>query len=206
MSSDDEMLTTKSDLDLVLTLQFAVAWAGEGLDTGRLGWWRTELVSELAGEDLFRRLLPDTWRWATLQAVREAAIRHDRGLRAKGHDPDTLLTLYALGFGIDELLDERLSQLKQAAGDPCAVLPRLASIIQNSWDVDRFEDWLGQFPSLDQESTPTGRRIKARVPQGADAVARALIGALMPLHSSYPAPYFVRPRSNRSDRSDSPDA
>lgn len=193
------MLATKSDLDLVLTLQFAVAWAGEGLDSGRLGWWKTELVSELAGEDLFRRLLPDTWRWATLQAAREAAIRHDRGLRATGHDPDTVLTLFALGFGIDELLDERLSQLKQAQGDPCAVLPRLESIIQDPWDVERFQDWLGQFPSLDVESTPTGRRIKAKVPEGVDAVARALTGALMPLHSAYPAPYFVRPRSQRPD-------
>jgi hypothetical protein len=199
MHARDDMTATKGDLDLVLTLQLAVAWAGEGLDTGRLGWWQTELASEWAGEDLFRRLLPETWRWATLQSAREAAIRVDHGLRAKGHAPDTVLTLYALGFGVDELLAERLSQLKQAGGDPLDALPGLGAAIHDPWDRDRFQHWLAQFPSLAVAATPTGRRIKSSPPEGLDAVARALTGALMPLHTAYPAPYFQRPSRTGPD-------
>jgi hypothetical protein len=48
-------------LDEILTLQLLVAWAGEGLsDPPRLGWWRTMLVDEFGGEDLFKRLTPRT--------------------------------------------------------------------------------------------------------------------------------------------------
>jgi hypothetical protein len=38
-----------SDLDAALTAQFAVAWAGETGEEPRLGWWRTDLVSEFGG-------------------------------------------------------------------------------------------------------------------------------------------------------------
>ena len=66
-------LIPNSTLDQFLTRQVAVAWAGESGESGeRLGWWRSDLVSEFGGEDLFRRLLPTTWLWAVLQAVREA--------------------------------------------------------------------------------------------------------------------------------------
>ena len=58
-------------LDLLLTAQIAVAWAGEGHvgDEPRLGWWRSNLTSEFGGLDLFERLLPRTFRWASYQAT-----------------------------------------------------------------------------------------------------------------------------------------
>jgi hypothetical protein len=64
-------------LDMILTAQLAVAWAGEAGDPPRLKWWRTDLASEFGGEDLFKRLLPHTWRWAVLEGAREAARRRD---------------------------------------------------------------------------------------------------------------------------------
>ncbi|MEB3167475.1 MAG: BREX-6 system BrxE protein, partial [Synechococcaceae cyanobacterium] len=72
-----------SDLDIALTAQIVVAWAGESGEQPRLGWWQTDLVSEFGGEDLLKELLPRTWPWAMLQAVREAARRKDEELRAK---------------------------------------------------------------------------------------------------------------------------
>ena len=71
------MLT--SEVDALLSAQIIVAWAGEGHvgDERRLGWWRSDLVSEFGGLDLFQRLLPTTAPWAVLQAVREAARRVD---------------------------------------------------------------------------------------------------------------------------------
>ena len=54
-----------SDLDHTLTIQLLVAWAGESGDPPRLGWWRTDMVSEYGGGDLFKRLLPNTWQWAS---------------------------------------------------------------------------------------------------------------------------------------------
>jgi hypothetical protein len=59
-----------SDIDMALTSQLVVAWAGETGEESRLGWWRSDLASEYGGEDLFRRLLPSTWRWAALQGAR----------------------------------------------------------------------------------------------------------------------------------------
>lgn len=56
---------TPAELDKILTLQLAVAWAGEG--ETRLRWWRTALNDPGAGEDLIRRVAPATWRWATLK-------------------------------------------------------------------------------------------------------------------------------------------
>ena len=73
-----------SDIDGLLTVQIAVAWAGEGGEEPRLGWWKSDLASEFGGHDLFKRLLPHTWEWAVLQAVREAARRRDAELRRQG--------------------------------------------------------------------------------------------------------------------------
>ena len=42
-----------ADIDATLTAQLAVAWAGEGGEETRLGWWRSDMVSEYGGEYLF---------------------------------------------------------------------------------------------------------------------------------------------------------
>ena len=116
-------------LDRVLTAQLAVAWAGESGETRCLGWWRTDHASEFGGEDLFRRLLPTTWRWAVLQALREVARRHDERGRLRDHDADRLVSLFHLGFEVDEKLDERLQDLKRAGRDPVEALPGLREIV-----------------------------------------------------------------------------
>jgi hypothetical protein len=103
-------------LDRILTDQLIVAWAGERGDPPRLGWWRSDLSSEFGGEDLFRRLLPHTWPWATLQATREVARRYDQRLRERASDPDRVVTLYALDWNTDEQLDERLAEHKRHPG------------------------------------------------------------------------------------------
>lgn len=97
----DNPVVPSSDLDLALTAQIVVAWAGEGGEEPRLAWWQTDLVSEFGGEDLLRRLLPRTFEWAMLQGVREAARRKDAELRAKASDPDQLVTLYRCGFALE---------------------------------------------------------------------------------------------------------
>ena len=60
---------SESLLDELLTIQILVAWAGESGEDPRLGWWRTDLISEYGGRDLLEQLLPDTWQWAILQAT-----------------------------------------------------------------------------------------------------------------------------------------
>ena len=73
-----------STLDVVLTTQLAIAWAGEeGEDPRRLGWWRSDLTSELGGHDLFSRLLPKTWKWVRMsggQLLARATLRNTRRL------------------------------------------------------------------------------------------------------------------------------
>ncbi len=182
-----------SDLDTLLTAQIAVAWAGERGEQPRLRWWDSDLTSEMGGEDLFQQLLPVTWQWATLQAARAAAMRCDAALRARDHAPDAILTLYAQGFVVDELAEERLQALKRSGGPPASALPGLTDLIQTQWDRDRFIDWLDSFGAVDSAPTPIGRLIKGPVPEGLDQRARQLVGALNPLADTYPLPHYRRP-------------
>ncbi len=180
-------------LDFILTAQFVVAWAGETGEEPRLGWWRSDLVSEYGGVDLFRRLLPDTWQWAILQAVREAARRHDAKLRRREHDPDRIYSLYNLGFELDELLDERLADLKREANPPQEALPGLREVMLEHWQPGAFTDWVAGHGDADHAASPVGRRLKGEPPSSPERAVRALVAALRPLGDDYPLPHFRRP-------------
>ncbi len=179
-----------SVLDHILAVQLAVAWAGEKGEDPRLGWWRTDLVSEFGGEDLFQRLLPHTWAWAVLQAAREAARRRDAAVRAKDHDPDRMLTLFRLGFAIDERLDERLQDLKRSGRPPKAALPKLGEILAEDWSRKDFEEWVGAHDRSDTVASPAGRRLRGEPPQALDLLVDRLVGALAPMGADYPLPHF----------------
>ncbi len=187
-----------SELDLALTAQIAVAWAGEGGEEPRLGWWQTDLVSEFGGEDLLRRLLPKTYTWAILQSVRQAARRKDEALRAKTSDPDQLVTLYRFGFELDEQIDERLQSHRRSRRPPHEALPGLKEVLGSTlhgpWDGDQFLLWVGAHGPGQAEATPTGRLLKGVVPAGLDRKVAQLVAALAPLADSYPMPHFrVKP-------------
>ncbi len=186
----------RSELDAALTAQLLVAWAGEAGEGGasrRLGWWRSDLVSEFGGEDLFRRLLPNTWRWATLQAAREAARRRDAELRQQDHAPDDIVSLFALGFAVDERLEERLQDLKRASRAPVDALPGLA-MLQAPFSQAEFTAWVEAHGSVDATASPIGRRLKGDPPATLEPLFARLIAGLAPLGSSYPLPHFRRAR------------
>ncbi len=179
-----------SQLDHILKLQLAIAWAGESnADQPRLGWWRTAMCDEYGGEDLLRRLTPRTWQWATLEACRAAAKRVDEAARSTADDADHLLSLYRLGFAIDERLDERLLELKQGGVLPTEIFPDLAELLIE-WLKGRFEIWLGQWGSTDYTTTATGRRLKTEVPADLAVAASQLAAAMLPLSDRYALPYF----------------
>lgn len=180
-----------SNIDLALTAQIVVAWAGESGEDKRLGWWRSDLVSEFGGEDLFRRLLPSTWRWAVLQGAREAARRRDAELRGKHHDPDRILSLFNFGFKVDERIEEHLLDLKRSGRDPSEALPGLA-IIGEGWNRSRFIDWATGHGEAETSATPIGRRLKGEAPGGLDQQVRRIVAGLAPVPASYPLPHFQR--------------
>lgn len=182
-----------STLDTVLTAQFAVAWAGESGEKPRLGWWRTDMTSEYGGEDLFKRLLPDTWRWAVLQAAREAARRVDDERRRRFHDPDRLVTLFRFGSKIDVRLDEHLQDLKRAEKPPLEALPRLRELLGAPWRPSTFEAWARANGDVDVTTTPEGRQLAGRAPAGAELCTEKLVAALYPLAPAYPVPHFRNP-------------
>lgn len=191
-------LANSSDLDLVLTAQIAVSWAGEGGEEPRLGWWQTDLVSEFGGEDLLRRLLPKTYPWAMLQAVREAARRKDEELRAKASDPDQLVTLFRFGFELDEQIEERLQAHKRSGRSPQEALPGLVEVLGASlhepWIRVQFQEWVEAYGPVQSDPVPTGRQIKGSVPTGMDRRVQQLVAALAPLGDAYPLPHFrVKP-------------
>ena len=177
-------------MDRILTLQLAIGWAGEAnTDPPRLKWWRTALNTEFGGEDLFKRLTPRTWRWAVLEAARAAARKVDAEARARAADADQLVSLFRLGFELDEQVDDRLAELKRGAGDPRQVLPELGPVI-SSWNPDAFKAWLSALGAPEVSPTSIGQRLKGAPPSDPVALAVALAAAMDPSSKHYPAPHF----------------
>jgi hypothetical protein len=182
-----------ADLDEILTLQLAVAWAGERADEDerRLGWWSTDLVSKYGGLALFERLAPRTAVWAAYEIAREAARRVDADKRAADASPDQLLSLFHLGFEIDEQLEDRLLELKHAGASPHEALPRLAAL-PGEWQRDAFSTWLTTKPAPKTVKTvqePSGLRVVGEAPPTAVARARVLSAVLASLPERAPCPH-----------------
>jgi hypothetical protein len=189
-------LLPTTSLDSILTAQIAVAWAGEGGEQPRLRWWQSDLISTYGGEDLFSRLLPSTWKWAIYQGAREAARRRDAARQAQVNDPDRLVTMYNLGFEIDERIEERLLDLKRATSDPLKALPGLKGVIRLDWSRDDFADWVRGHGSVEYDDLPAGRRLKGEPPESLDLLVNHLVAALDPLEEEYPRPHYRRRRDH----------
>ena len=180
-----------SDIDMALTSQLVVAWAGEAGEERRLGWWRSDLASEYGGEDLFRRLLPSTWRWASLQGAREAARRVDAELRQRDYEPDRIVSLFSLGFELDERIEERLADLKRSGHTPEQGLPGLA-VTDDGWRPESFWDWVAGHGEAGGTASPAGRRLSGNLPATVGQQVRRLVAGLAPGGESYPLPHFRR--------------
>ena len=195
--SKSSLPTSITEIDALLTAQIAVAWAGEGHIGGqpRLGWWRSDLVSEYGGQDLLERLLPKTFRWAILQAVREVAIRHDAEMRGRAKNPDKLVSLFHLGFWVDEQSDERFQELKRGSLPPEEALPDLREFLvlddpDAAWEPDSFTAWVKNHGKVEHTLEPLGRRLVGTMPETLLGRVKRLVAALAPLGETYPLPYF----------------
>ncbi len=183
------MPTTDEALDAVLAMQLMVAWAGEGrCKPRRLGWWDTDLIDEAGGGDFFKRLLPQTHAWASLEAVREAGRRADAKARGKMADPDTMRTVFFLGFELDEQLGDRLGALKRAGRPPSEALP-LPLGLTADFSTDKLTAAL-QGGGAAFTVVPGGRQLKGARPDAPDVMVRRLAAALVPLADQYPLPYY----------------
>jgi hypothetical protein len=191
---------TTAALDRVLVAQLVVAWAGEGGDEPRMNWWRSDMLAEYGGEDLFQRLLPQTWEWAVLRAVREAARRREAALIERYHDPDRVIGLFNLGFVVDERISDRLAELERAREARATALPQLEAMIIGGWERERFLAWVREHPTPEHEIVPTGRRLLGPVPPAFEDRAQALVGALDPLADKYPVPHFVLEQLDHHDQ------
>jgi hypothetical protein len=182
---------TKDALDSILALQIVVAWAGEGVcDPKRLDWWRTDLIDENGGGDLFQRFFPKTHLWASLQAVRQAAIQQDRRKRLDMAKPDAVRTLFFWGFIVDEQLTERLTFHKQSGVKPIDVLPLSLDIYQPFSATD-FEEAISiPHQKMDFKVVPSGREIFGEMLKALDECAKKLAFALLPIVESYPMPFY----------------
>lgn len=183
------MLSPKQ-LDEILTLQLAVAWAGEGGEQEvRLRWWETDMVSKYGGRALFDLLTPRTAAWATLEAAREAARRVEEQARNKAADPDQLISLFRFGFAIDEQLQDRLAEHKRNGISPELALPRLAELMRK-WDREAFVAWVRVGDKPNCVNDPGGRRLTSAPPADPVDTARRLAYALAPLVDAYPFPHY----------------
>jgi hypothetical protein len=180
-----------SDIDMALAAQLVVAWAGEKGEDARLGWWQSNLVSEYGGEDLFHRLLPNTWRWAGLQGAREAARRTDMEARRRDHAPDRIVSLFSLSFELDERIEERIEDLKRSGRAPGEALPGLA-IVGEGWNRGRFWEWVDGHGRAEATASPIGRRLTGTSPLAVAPLVRKLVAGLAPDTSAYPIPHFTK--------------
>lgn len=180
---------TDATLDAILAIQFTVAWAGEGRrPRGRLGWWDTDLIDDDAGGDLLVRLLPQTHAWASLEAVREAARQTDAKARAKMAAPDSVRTLFFLGFEADEQLNDRLASLKREGRPPAAALP-LPLPLTTDFSKEKLAAALTHH-AASFTVMPGARQLKGPLPRSPDAMVGQLAAALFPLVDQYPLPFF----------------
>lgn len=195
---------TTETLDRILTIQLSVAAAGERPEESRrtLGWWDCDLLDELGGGDYLKRLLPETWRWAGLQAVREIARRTDEQGRIKVAEPDRLRSLFLLGFELDEALELRLLDHKREGRQPSEALAGLL-VPGEEFAAGELEAWLaehalGDRPKIKEE--PSGRRvIEAGGELSTDdplRLVQALAAALAPLpadadNRAWPFPHVL---------------
>lgn len=177
--------------DAVLTLQLAVAWAGErGEDEPRLGWWDTDMISKYGGHALLRDLAPRTFAWAALEVAREAARRRDAAARGRDANADRLISLFRFGFDVDEQLADRLAELKRASQPPEAALPALGALI-GAWDRDGFVSWLEALSDAPNVvNDPAGRRLTGTPNGDVVETARRLARALVPLGDNYLCPHY----------------
>ena len=106
-----------------------------------------------------RALLPRTYRWATLQAVRECARRADGELRERANNPDGVTSLFRLGFDRDELVEEHLLALKRGG----SLLPRTHSLACAPCSPPRgtaaFAAWLQTHGKAVFKVEPLSRRL-----------------------------------------------
>jgi hypothetical protein len=182
---------SQSALDTILALQITVAWAGEGLsEPKRLDWWRTDLVDELGGGDLFKRLFTHTHRWASLEAVRQVAIQVDKQARLGMAKPDEVRTLFFWGFAVDEKLAERLNFHKRSGKEPVEVLDFPLELNEDFVKVD-FEEAL-RIPkqNVTHKVVPGGREIAEVMPEALELRAEKLAAGLLPLADDYPMPFY----------------
>jgi hypothetical protein len=178
-------------LDEILALQITVAWAGEGAcEPTRLGWWRTDLVDPAGGGDLMARLLPKTYMWASLETVREAALRTDAKARETISDPDKLRSIFFLGFELDELLNERLAHHKRSGIEPEKALP-LAINLGADFSPDSLAGVLNPSGTkVEHNVVPGGRQVKGTIPETPELLAQQLAAALVPFPDKYPLPFY----------------
>jgi len=181
---------TTRELDDLLALQLAVAWAGESLsEPPRLGWWRTDIVDAEGGGYLMSRLLPLTHRWAALLTARRAAAAVDRRARLATADPDRVRTLFFWGFTLDEQLGLRLDALREDGGDPADRLPLPFPLTH--FDAEAVSDALQRLaPEARYRVTPAGRLLEGAMPEAPVAAARMLASALTPAPEAWPMPFF----------------
>ena len=147
------------------------------------------MVSKYGGLALMEQLTARTAAWAVLQTALEAGRRTEARLRATDADPDRLISLFHLGFELDEALSDRLREHKGSGASPTEALPALREVMA-SWDPQRFEGWLELDEAPPVAAEPAGRRLTGRPPSDPVSLVQGLASGLRPLSDAYPFPHY----------------
>ena len=182
-----------TDLDKVLAMQIALAWAGEKY---RLGWWPSDVTERNGGYTQLQDLAPSSATWLALKTVREIAKRVDKETRSRSKHPDDIYTIFRLGFDVDDLLNKRLTHHIHAQAPIHILLKHIKWLhdpIHQPWHQDELQVWIKTLTpqSTSHEHISLGRRIKASRPQNIVGHSIILMRLLLPLTHTYPMPHFI---------------
>jgi hypothetical protein len=103
-----------------------------------------------------------------------------------------VVSLYNLGFTVNERIEDRFQALKQSGMTPTDALPALNNLVSPEWNQDEFKDWVSGHGEVTFEKLPTGRRIRGKMPESLDLLVNKLVAGLAPFSDDYPMPHFRR--------------
>lgn len=180
-----------NDLDKILAFQFVIAWAGEGLaEPHRLNWWKTDLIDNEGGGDLFSRLFPLTHEWASLEAIRTAAIQADKEKRLTMVNSSMIRTMFFWGYKIDDKLNDRISEHKQDMKSPFQVLPFPYEITDGFNREVLEKSLLNNIQIPNYRKVLGGRELLDKIPEEPVIIVKLLAASFLPFSKEYPSPFY----------------
>lgn len=100
------------------------------------------------------------------------------------------MSLFHLGFEVDERVEERFQELKHSGRAPLDALPGLREVLEEPWSPSHFALWVEAHPSAETTQAYAGLQLRGAPPDALERLVDHLVGALAPLSPTWPLPHY----------------